>query len=90
MRGFLSPDGSLWIAIDDNEAHYLKIVCDEVFGRENFITSVIWEKADSPRNSARQFSTDHDYILAFLKKSKLDSQQTAAYRGVKFDIRESG
>ena len=67
MRGLLSPEGSLWIAIDDNEAHYLKIVSDEVFGRENFITTVIWEKADSPRNSARQFSTDHDYILAFSK-----------------------
>jgi adenine-specific DNA-methyltransferase len=67
MRGLLSPDGSLWIAIDDNEAHYLKIVGDEIFGRENFIASAIWEKADSPRNSARQFSTDHDYILAFSK-----------------------
>jgi len=67
MRGLLSPDGSLWITIDDNEAHYLKVVGDEIFGRENFVTSVVWEKADSPRNSARQFSTDHDYILAFSK-----------------------
>jgi adenine-specific DNA-methyltransferase len=61
----LSSDGSLWINIDDNECHYLKIMCDEVFGRQNFVGSIIWEKADSPRNSARRFSTDHDYILVF-------------------------
>jgi len=67
MSRMMTPDGSLWITIDDNEAHYLKIVCDEVFGRENFVTTVVWEKADSPRNSARQFSTDHDYILAYSK-----------------------
>lgn len=66
-RQFLTQDGSLWITIDDNEAHYLKILCDEVFGRENFVANVIWEKADSPRNSARQFSTDHDYVLVFSK-----------------------
>ncbi len=65
IRRLMSSDGSLWITIDDNEAHYLKLVCDEVFGRENFVTTVVWEKADSPRNSARQFSTDHDYILVY-------------------------
>jgi adenine-specific DNA-methyltransferase len=67
IRRLLSNDGSLWITIDDNEAHYLKIVCDEVFGRVNFVANLIWEKADSPRNSARQFSTDHDHILVFSK-----------------------
>ena len=67
MRMLLAPDGSLWINIDDTEGHYLKILCDEVFGRENFVTTVVWEKADSPRNSARQFSADHDYILVFSK-----------------------
>lgn len=68
IRRLLSRDGSLWIAIDDNEVHYLKIICDEIFGRENFVASVIWEKADSPRNSARQFSTDHDYVLIYSKE----------------------
>lgn len=67
MRRLLHDDGSLWINIDDNECHYLKVMCDEIFGRENFVTSVIWEKADSPRNSARQFSSDHDYILVYSK-----------------------
>jgi adenine-specific DNA-methyltransferase len=67
IRRLLAEDGSLWITIDDNEAHYLKVLCDEVFGRENFVTTIVWEKADSPRNSARQFSTDHDYILVYSK-----------------------
>ncbi|MBK9427897.1 MAG: site-specific DNA-methyltransferase [Gammaproteobacteria bacterium] len=67
IRRLLSEDGSLWITIDDNEAHYLKVLCDEVFGRANFVSNLIWEKADSPRNSARQFSTDHDHILVFAK-----------------------
>lgn len=67
IRKLLSDDGSLWITIDDNEAHYLKVLCDEVFGRGNFVANVVWEKADSPRNSARQFSTDHDHVLVFSK-----------------------
>jgi adenine-specific DNA-methyltransferase len=65
LRSLLSEGGSLWIAIDDNEVHYLKAVCDEVFGRDNFVATVIWEKADSPRNSARHFSADHDYLLVY-------------------------
>jgi adenine-specific DNA-methyltransferase len=68
IRTLLAEDGSLWITIDDNEAHYLKVMCDEIFGRENFVANVIWEKADSPRNSARQFSTDHDHLFVFSKR----------------------
>ena len=65
LRRFLTPDGSIWVTIDDNEAHYLKVLCDEIFGRASFVANVIWEKADSPRNSARQFSTDHDHLLVY-------------------------
>ena len=65
VKRLMSIDGSLWIIIDDNEAHYLKVLCDEIFGRINFVANIIWEKADSPRNSARQFSTDHDHILVY-------------------------
>lgn len=67
LRNLMSDDGSLWITIDDNESHYLKVMCDEIFGRDNFVSNLIWEKADSPRNSARQFSTDHDHILVYSK-----------------------
>ncbi|WP_310460499.1 site-specific DNA-methyltransferase [Sphaerotilus sp.] len=65
IKRLLSDDGSLWITIDDNEAHYLKVLCDEIFSRQCFIANVIWEKSDSPRNSARQFSTDHDHVLIY-------------------------
>jgi len=67
LHRLLTPDGICWITIDDSEAHYLKVLCDEVFGRPNFVATVIWEKADSPRNSARQFSTDHDYMFVYSK-----------------------
>src|SRR6185437_11340433 len=65
LRRLLTEDGSIWITVDDNEAHYLKVLCDEVFGRECYIGTIIWEKADSPRNSARRFSTDHDYMVVY-------------------------
>jgi adenine-specific DNA-methyltransferase len=63
----LSENGSIWISIDDNAVGYLRPLLDEIFGINNFVTTVIWEKADSPRNSARQFSTDHDYIIVYSK-----------------------
>lgn len=63
----LSDDGSLWIIIDDNEGHYLKVMCDEIFGRKNFVANVIWEKADSPRMDAKYFSSRHDHILVYAK-----------------------
>jgi adenine-specific DNA-methyltransferase len=67
MKDLLSEDGSIWISIDDNECHYLKVLCDEVFGRKNFIANVIWEKADSPRMDAKMFSSRHDYILVYAR-----------------------
>ena len=76
LRRLLSDDGSLWITIDDNEAHYLKILCDEVFGRMNFVANIIWEKADSPRNSARQFSTDHDHVSGVFTKPGMGATKT--------------
>lgn len=68
LRDMLSKDGSIWISLDDNEAHYLKVMMDEVFDRSNFVATVIWQKADSPRNSARQFSSDHDYIFVYARR----------------------
>jgi adenine-specific DNA-methyltransferase len=71
LRNLMSEDGSLWITIDDNEAHYLKVLCDEIFGRPNFISNVIWEKADSPRMDAAFFSNRHDHLLVYSKRSEL-------------------
>ncbi|MBY0579812.1 MAG: site-specific DNA-methyltransferase [Burkholderiales bacterium] len=67
IKRLLSEDGSLWITIDDNEAHYLKVLCDEIFGRANFVASVIWRKNYAPKSSAKHFSVDHDYVLIYAK-----------------------
>ena len=64
LKRLLTPNGSLWISIDDNEAHYLKVLCDEVFGRANFVATMIWEKRKS-RENRRAFSFNHDYLLVY-------------------------
>ena len=69
LRELLTDNGSIWVSIDDNEAHYLKVIMDEVLGRSNFIDTVIWRKNYSPKSSARHFSSDHDYILVFAKNA---------------------
>lgn len=71
LRNLLSEDGSLWITIDDNEAHYLKIMCDEIFGRSNFVTNVIWQKKYTVANDAKWFSENHDHILIFAKNKDI-------------------
>ena len=63
IRRLLSDDGSLWITIDDNEAHYLKVMCDEVFGRQNFMCDIAWEKRYSPPPDTKDFGYVHDHIL---------------------------
>jgi len=65
IRRLLSDDGSLWITIDDNECHYLKVLCDEVFGRANFVSNVIWQKKFSPQNDAKWISNGHDHVLCY-------------------------
>ena len=67
LRSLLREDGSIWISIDDNEMAYLKVLMDEVFGRENFITTICWEKIYTLKNSAKHFSAMHDYILVYSK-----------------------
>jgi len=67
LRTLLSLDGSIWITLDDNEAHYLKVLGDELFGRANFVANVIWQKNFSPQNSARHISASHDHLLVFAK-----------------------
>jgi adenine-specific DNA-methyltransferase len=72
LRRLLSDDGSLWITIDDNEAHYLKVLCDEVFGRGNFFANVVWQKRTSPE-ARLPLGTAHDDILVYVKdRARLD------------------
>lgn len=70
-RDLLKEDGVIFISIDDNEVHNLRKICDEVFGENNFIAQVIWERAYSPVNLKKYFSESHDYIICFAKN--LDS-----------------
>lgn len=67
LKNLLSESGTIWISLDDNEAHYLKVVGDEIFGRSNFIADIAWEKSDSPRMDAKLFSSRYDHTLIFAK-----------------------
>ena len=67
----LDDKGSMWISIDDDESHYLKVYCDELFGRKNFVSNVIWEKKYSPQNDAKWLSDSHDHILVYAKNKEI-------------------
>lgn len=67
LRRLLAKDGSIWITIDDTESHYLKVICDEIFGRGHFVANVIWWKKSSPQSNAVWLSDSHDHILVFAK-----------------------
>ncbi len=71
LREFLREDGSIWISIDDDEQAYLKVLCDEVFGRKNFVNNVIWQKKYSPANDAKWFSDNHDFIMVYAKNKEI-------------------
>lgn len=71
LKTLLSKDGSIWISIDDDEGHYLKVLCDEIFGRNNFVSTVIWEKKYSPQNDAKWLSDSHDFILVYAKDKEI-------------------
>lgn len=70
----LSDDGSIWISIDDDEQAYMKVLCDELFGRSSFIASIIWQKRTSPDMRA-VISNGHDYILVYAKNKELFKQK---------------
>ena len=66
-RNLLTGDGVIFISIDDNEQENLKKICDEVFGGQNFVAQLVWERAFSPKNDARFISNSHDYVLMYAK-----------------------
>lgn len=69
LRELLAEDGVIFVSIDDNEQHHLRMMMDEIFGEENFIATVIWHKMDSPKNTALHFSEDHDYIALYARNA---------------------
>ena len=70
-KELLAKDGSIWMNIDDREAHYLKVLGDEIFGRDKFIINLVWQKKYAPQNDAKYFTDNHDHILVF-SKSKIN------------------
>ena len=70
LRSLLSDNGSMWISIDDDESHYLKVLCDEIFGRRNFVANVIWQKKHTRANDAKWLSDNHDHILIYAKNKE--------------------
>ena len=74
LRELLSKDGVIFIHLDGNESHYAKIICDEIFGRENFIGELVWKKRKGGGNDSQFFATDHDNIMCFVK-SKIHQKE---------------
>ena len=95
LKDLLAQDGSIWVSIDDREAHYLKVLMDEIFGRENFIANVIWEKKYAASNDALWLSNDHDHIFVYAKNKQIwkpnklerSDQSNAAYKNPDNDPR---
>jgi len=94
IRRLMAEDGSLWITIDDNEAHYLKVMCDEVFGRKHFVVNGLWQKRTSP-DARLSIGDAHDHILIYAKdkerftlnKLPLSTEQTAQFKNPDSDHR---
>lgn len=94
-RELLADDGVIFISIDDDESHYLKVILDEIFKRKNFITNIVWKKKHTRSNDAKFFSDNHDHILVFSKNkeafkiNKLNRtpEQTKNYKNLDNDSR---
>jgi len=74
-RALLHKDGSIWINIDDNEAHYLKVLADEVFGRENLVASVVWQHSVQSKSDTTTLSLHHNYILLYQKSGSFSPKR---------------
>ncbi|MBI3917531.1 MAG: site-specific DNA-methyltransferase [Betaproteobacteria bacterium] len=74
LRDLLGEDGSIWVSIDDNEGHYLKVLLDEVFGRGNFVANVVWQSKDTPGNNAVGMAETHSHLLVYQRSSSFTFQ----------------
>ena len=70
LKELLADDGAIFISIDDNEQHRLRMLLDDIFGAENFVTNIIWQKKFSPQNDAKYFSDNHDFVVCYAKDKK--------------------
>jgi adenine-specific DNA-methyltransferase len=94
LRDLLSEEGSIWANIDDHEAHYMKVIMDEIFGRKNFLCDIAWEKRYSPPPDTKDFGYIHDHILVYRKTPKfkrnllsLTEDQAGRYKNPDGDLR---
>ena len=71
LHELLSDDGVIFISIDDDEQHRLRMLTDEIFGAKNFVTNIIWQKKFSPQNDAKYFSDNHDFVLCYAKNKEI-------------------
>ena len=69
-KNLMRDDGAIFVSISDHEVHNLRLIMNEVFGAENFVATIIWQKVFSPKNSARHFSEDHDYVVAYARNAE--------------------
>ena len=70
----LADNGTIWISIDDNESHYLKVLADSIFGRQNFLNEIVWQRAYAPINLKKTFSKSHDYIQVYAKNNSSEKE----------------
>ncbi len=95
LRRLLTEDGSIWISLDDNEAHYCRVLMDEIFGRPNFVATVVWQKKHTRSNDAKWFSDNHDFILVYANNKEIwrpcllprEASHNAGYSNPDNDIR---
>ncbi len=70
LRDLLAEDGSIWVTIDDNEGHYLKVLMDEVFGRSNFVSNAVWQKKYTVANDSKWLAETHDHVLVYARQKE--------------------
>ena len=95
LKRFLRPDGAIFVSIDDNEVHHLRLLMDEIFGAQNFVTQIVWQKKVSPSNDAKWFSNDHEYLMVYAgdkniwrpKRLPRSDEQRDYYRNPDDDVR---
>jgi len=95
LHRLLSDDGSIWVNLDDNEGHYFKVMADELFGRKNFVNTIIWQKKYGPKSDSKYISESHDFIFAYAKNIEMldinwlakTEKQTSRYRNPDNDPR---
>ena len=79
LRDFLRPDGVIFVSIDDNEQHFLRLLMNEIFGSANFVANIIWQKKYAPANDAKYFSDNHDFVVCYARNKAKNGGGNSSY-----------